>query len=260
MAMWMMTIVAPIQAVIGDFHGLNTLEHQPAKIAALEGHWETRGDEALPLIVFGVPDMDQERTKYAVEVPHLGSVILTHTWSGQIKGLKEFPREDRPNSLILFWSFRLMVGLGLLMIALGFWSLWLRRGGALFRSQPFLRVAVAMGPAGLLAVLAGWITTEVGRQPWVVYGVMRTADGASPHGVVPVALTLALFVVSYFFVFGVGIAYVLRLVRKGPQAFDTTRPPQGGPGQGRTPMRPLSAAEEEPGDEGLPLDPNPNRS
>jgi cytochrome bd ubiquinol oxidase subunit I len=256
MAMWMMTIVAPIQAVIGDFHGLNTLEHQPAKIAALEGHWENRGDEALPLLVFGVPDMASERTRFAVEVPHLGSVILTHTWNGQIRGLKSFPREDRPNALILFWSFRLMVGLGLLMIGLGAWSLWLRRGAALYRKRAFLRTAVAMGPAGLLAVLAGWITTEVGRQPWVVYGVMRTADGASPHGVVPVALTLALFVVSYFFVFGVGIAYVLRLVRKGPQPFDTSRPAHGGPGQERTPMRPLSAAEEAPGDEGLPLKPD----
>jgi cytochrome bd ubiquinol oxidase subunit I len=259
MAMWMMTIVAPIQAILGDAHGLNTLEHQPAKIAALEGHWENRGNEALPLLLFGIPDMQEERTKYAVEVPHLGAAILTHTWNGQIKGLKAFPRDERPNALILFWSFRTMVGLGLLMIALGFWSLWLRRGGRLFHKRAFLKAAVAMGPAGLLAVLAGWITTEVGRQPWVVYGVLRTADAASPHGVAPVALTLALFVVSYFFVFGVGFAYVLRLVRKGPQRFDTSRPAQGGPGQERTPMRPLSAAEED-GDEGLPLPTEGNRS
>lgn len=245
MAMWMMTIVAPIQAVLGDAHGLNTLEHQPAKVAALEGHWENRGDEALPLLLFGVPDMQEERTKYAVEVPHLGAVILTHSWNGQIKGLKEFPREDRPNSLIVFWSFRVMVGLGLLMIALGLWSLWLRRGGAMYRVHAFLRAAVVMGPAGLVAVLAGWITTEVGRQPWLVYGVMRTADGASAHRAAPVALTLAIFVVSYFFVFGVGIAYVLRLVRKGPQTFDTSRPYQGGPGQEHTPARPLSVGGDE---------------
>jgi cytochrome bd ubiquinol oxidase subunit I len=259
MAMWMMTIVAPIQAIVGDMHGLNTLEHQPAKIAALEGHWETRGNEALPLLLFGIPDMQEERTKYGIEVPHLGAVILTHTWNGQIKGLKEFPRDERPNSLIIFWSFRAMVGLGLLMIALGFWSLWLRRGGQLYRKRGFLKAAVAMGPAGLVAVLAGWITTEVGRQPWVVYGVLRTADAASPHAVAPVALTLALFVVSYFFVFGVGFAYILRLVRKGPQTFDTSRPAHGGPGQERTPMRPLSAAEEG-GDEGLPLPTDGSRS
>jgi cytochrome d ubiquinol oxidase subunit I len=259
MAMWMMTIVAPIQALLGDAHGLNTLEYQPAKIAALEGHWENRGDEPLSLTLFGIPDMQEERTKYAVEVPHLGAVILTHSWNGQIKGLKEFPRDERPNSLILFWSFRLMVGLGLLMIALGFWSLWLRRGDRIYHTRGFLRAAVAMGPAGLVALLAGWITTEVGRQPWIVYGVMRTADGASAHGVAPLALTLALFVVSYFFVFGVGFAYMLRLVRKGPQKFDLQKPPEGGPGQERTPMRPLSAAQEG-GDEGLPLPTGPGGS
>jgi cytochrome d ubiquinol oxidase subunit I len=145
------------------------------------------------------------------------------------------------------------------MIALGFWSLWLRRGARVYHTRAFLKAAVAMGPAGLVAVLAGWITTEVGRQPWVVYGVLRTGDAASRHGVAPVALTLALFVVSYVFVFGVGAAYILRLVRKGPQTFDTSQPAHGGPGQDRTPMRPLSAAEEG-GDEGLPLPTDPRTS
>jgi cytochrome d ubiquinol oxidase subunit I len=243
MAMWMVLIVAPIQAVVGDMHGLNTLKHQPAKIAALEGHWQNEGDKALPLLLFGIPSMEDEETKFAIGIPRVGSWILTHTWGGQIKGLKEFPRDQRPNSLIVFWSFRAMVGLGLLMIALGLWSLWLRRGGRLYSTRLFLRMALWMGPAGLLAVLAGWITTEVGRQPWVVYGVLRTADAVSPHGAAPLALTLALFVVSYLFVFGVGIAYVLRLVRKGPQAFDLTRAEQGGPGRGRTPARPLSVPE-----------------
>jgi cytochrome d ubiquinol oxidase subunit I len=252
MAMWLILVVAPIQAVIGDFHGLNTLHHQPVKVAALEGHWENRGNEALPMILFGIPDMQEERTKFAVEVPRLGSLILTHTWDGQIKGMKEFPRDERPNSLILFFSFRIMVGLGLAMIALGLWSWWLRRGLRLYANRPFLRLAVAMGPAGLVAILAGWITTEVGRQPWVVYGLLRTADAVSQHGALPVGLTLAMFVVAYFFVFGVGIAYVLRLVRKGPQAFDLQKSPHGGPGEGRTPMRPLSAAEEG-ADEGLPI-------
>jgi cytochrome d ubiquinol oxidase subunit I len=252
MAMWLILVVAPIQAVIGDFHGLNTLHHQPVKLAALEGHWENRGNEAVPLILFGIPDMQEERTKFAVEVPRLGSLILTHTWDGQIKGMKEFPRDDRPNSLILFFSFRIMVGLGLAMIALGLWSWWLRRGLKLYANRHFLRLAVAMGPAGLVAILAGWITTEVGRQPWVVYGQLRTADAVSRHGALPVGLTLAMFVVAYFFVFGIGIAYVLRLVRKGPQAFDLQKSPHGGPGEGRTPMRPLSAAEEG-ADEGLPI-------
>jgi cytochrome d ubiquinol oxidase subunit I len=247
MAMWLVLIVAPIQAVVGDMHGLNTLKHQPAKIAALEGHWENEVKDGkprpLPLLLFGIPSMEDEETKLAVGIPRVGSWILTHTWGGQIRGLKEFPKNERPNSLIVFWSFRVMVGLGLLMIALGAWSLWLRFKKRLFDSRPFLRMAMWMGPAGLLAVLAGWITTEVGRQPWIVYGVLRTADGASRHEAGPLALSLALFVVSYFFVFGVGIAYVLRLVRKGPQAFDLKRIPQGGPGRGRTPARPLSVPE-----------------
>ncbi|QJE01629.1 cytochrome ubiquinol oxidase subunit I [Massilia forsythiae] len=243
MAMWMVLAVAPVQALVGDMHGLNTLQHQPAKIAAMEGHWQNEGDAPLPLLLFGIPSMRDEETKYAVGIPRVGSWILTHTWGGQIKGLKAFPRQDRPNSLIVFWSFRAMVGLGLLMIALGLWGAWSRWKGRLYSSRPFLRMAMWMGPAGLLAVLAGWITTEVGRQPWVVYGVLRTADAVSKHGAAPLALTLGLFVVAYVFVFGVGIAYVLRLVRKGPQAFDLKRAAQGGPGRKKTPARPLSVAE-----------------
>ncbi|MEN3278581.1 MAG: cytochrome bd ubiquinol oxidase subunit [Massilia sp.] len=243
MAMWMILLVAPVQAVIGDFHGLNTLEHQPAKLAAMEGHWQNEPGEAVPLLLFGIPDMEAEQTRYAVGIPHLGSLILTHTWSGQIPGLKEFAPEDRPNSLIVFWSFRLMVGLGLLMIALGAWSLLLRRRGRIFTSRPFLRAALWMGPTGLVAILAGWTTTEVGRQPWVVYGVLRTADAVSPHGAGALALTLGLFVITYIFVFGAGTAYVLRLMRKGPQKFELHRATEGGPGEIRTPMRPLSAAD-----------------
>lgn len=254
MAMWMILIVAPIQALVGDFHGLNTLKHQPAKLAAMEGHWQNEGERAIPLLLFGIPDMDEERTRFAVGIPHLGSVILTHSWTGQIPGLKEFPREDRPNSLIVFWSFRLMVGLGLLMIALGAWGLWLRRGGRIWTRRPFLRFALWMGPAGLVAILAGWTTTEVGRQPWVVYGVLRTADAVSPHGAASLALTLALFVAAYVFVFGTGTVYLLRMMRKGPQRFELHRPAEGGPGEERTPMRPLSAADvpndDEPGPEG----------
>jgi len=243
MAMWMILLVAPVQAVVGDFHGLNTLKHQPAKLAAMEGHWQNHPGEAVPLLLFGIPDMEEERTKYAVGIPHLGSIILTHTMDGQIPALKDFPREDRPNSLMVFWSFRLMVGLGLLMIALGAWSLLLRRGGRLFVNRAFQRFALWMGPAGLVAILAGWVTTEVGRQPWVVYGVLRTADAVSPHGAVSLGLTLLLFVVAYFFVFGAGTGYVLRMIRKGPQHFELAHAPEGGPGEERTPMRPMSAAD-----------------
>ncbi|NKJ49343.1 cytochrome ubiquinol oxidase subunit I [Burkholderia sp. SG-MS1] len=245
MAMWMVLVVAPIQAVVGDAHGLNTLEHQPAKIAAMEGHWENHGNEAVPLILFGWPDMQREQTRFAVEIPHLGSLILTHSWTRQFKGLKDFAPEDRPNSTIIFWTFRAMVGLGTLMIMLGLWSLLLRRRERLHRTRPFLRATLLMGPMGLVALLAGWLTTEIGRQPWVVYGLQRTAEATSPGGMPQLALSAALFVVSYFFVFGVGIAYILRLVRKGPSQYLEEGLPSGGPGQERTPARPLSAVGDE---------------
>ena len=248
MAMWMMVLVAPMQAVIGDFHGLNTLEHQPAKVAAMEGHWggeEAADGEGLPLILFGWPDMEEERTRFAVSVPHLGSLILTHSWDGTIPGLKEFAPEDRPNVPIVFWSFRIMVGLGMLMILLGGLSLMQRWRGRLYNSRWFLRFALLMGPAGLIAILAGWYTTEVGRQPWVVYGLMRTEDAVSTHSATTLGVSLALFVVVYLFVFGAGVAYTLRLVRKGPQLEEGARETSGGPGRPRHAMRPLSAVEED---------------
>ncbi len=251
MAMWMVLATAPIQAVIGDLHGLNTLKYQPAKIAAIEGHWENRPGESVPLILFGLPDMEAEQTRYALAIPRLGSLILTHSWDGQIPGLKDFPREDRPNSAIVFWTFRVMVGLGVLMIGLGISSLWLRRGNRLFVSRPFLRIALAMGPAGLVAILAGWFTTEIGRQPWVIYGVMRTADAVSAHSAAQVGLTLVTFVIVYMAVFGAGTAYLLRLIRLGPATDEGQAQTRGGPGQHRQPMRPLSAAPESAVGEGM---------
>jgi cytochrome d ubiquinol oxidase subunit I len=244
MAMWMLLAAAPLQAVIGDFHGLNTLEHQPAKIAAMEGHWEKRPGEAVPLLLFGWPDMQAERTKYAIGIPKLGSLILTHSSTGQFPGLKDFAPEDRPNSLVLFWTFRAMVGLGVLMIALAAGAAFARWRGRLYASRPVQRFALAMGPAGLLAILAGWMTTEIGRQPWIVYGLMRTSDAVSPHGAGPVALTLAIFVVVYFAVFGTGSWYLLKIIAKGPASGEARAPVPGGPGQPRTPSRPLSAAPE----------------
>ena len=218
MAMWMVLAAAPIQAVLGDFHGLNTLQYQPAKIAAMEGHWQNEPGESVPLLLFGIPDMDAETTRYAVGIPKLGSLILTHRLDGQFPGLKEFPRADRPNSLVLFWTFRLMVGLGVAMIALAVFALFARWRKRLYSSRLVLRFALLMGPAGLVAILAGWLTTEIGRQPWIVYGLMRTADAASPHRTLPVALTLAMFVVVYFTVFGAGTVYALRIIAKGPLA------------------------------------------
>ncbi|MCW5746169.1 MAG: cytochrome ubiquinol oxidase subunit I, partial [Alphaproteobacteria bacterium] len=195
MAMWMATLVAPLQIAAGDLHGLNTLEHQPAKIAAMEGHFETQ--LGAPLLLFGLPDMTAETTRYALEVPRLGSLILTHDWDGEIKGLKAWPPSDRPNALILFWSFRVMVGIGLLMVGLGLWSLWQRWRGELYAARWLHRAAIAMGPSGFVAVLAGWLTTEVGRQPYVVYGLLRTADAASPIAAPAVATSLAAFGIVY---------------------------------------------------------------
>lgn len=242
MAMWMLLAVAPLQAVVGDFHGWNTLEHQPAKLAAIEGHWESKPNEGVPLTLIGWPDMEQEKNHFAVEIPRLGSLILTHSWDGQFAGLKEFPSADRPNATIVFWTFRIMVGLGVLMIGLAVWAAWARWRGRLFDSRPLLRMTLYMGSSGLVAMLAGWFTTEIGRQPWVVYGVMRTADEVSPHGALEVGITLALFVVVYFVVFGAGTVYILRLIRKGPAISGAETEPRGGPGEQHTPARPLSAA------------------
>jgi len=242
MAMWMVLLAAPLQAVIGDYHGLNTLKHQPAKIAAMEGHWENKPGEGVPLTLFGIPNMAAERTDYAVKIPRLGSLILTHSLDGQFPGLKEFAPEDRPNSLVVFWTFRTMVGLGMLMITLGLFALWSRWRKRLYTSKIFLRFALAMGPAGLVAILAGWYTTEIGRQPWIVYGLMRTSEAVSPHSAAPVGLTLAIFVVVYFAVFGAGTVYGLRIIGKGPALPGTDDTVEGGPGQPRQPMRPISAA------------------
>jgi len=214
MAMWMAAIVAPIQIIAGDIHGLNTLEHQPAKVAAMEGHFETR--KGAPLILFGLPDMEDEETKYALEIPKLGSMILTHDWEGEVKGLKEWAPEDRPNATLVFWSFRVMVGIGVAMMALGMWSLWLRFRKSLYDAPVTYLMAMVMGPSGFVAVLAGWITTEVGRQPYTVYGVLRTAESASPLDAPAVAVSLAVFAGVYFVVFGTGVFYILRLMGKQP--------------------------------------------
>ena len=214
MAMWMAAIVAPLQILAGDMHGLNTLQHQPAKVAAMEGHYDSH--DGAPLILFGLPDNDAAVTRYAVEVPKLGSLILTHSWNGHIRGLKDFPRADWPNATVIFWSFRIMVGLGMLMALLGLVSLVWRWRGRLYEARWLHRAAVAMGPSGFLAVLAGWVTTEVGRQPFTVYGLLRTADSVSPIGLPGVAASLIAFVVVYFIVFGAGIFYLVRLMRRTP--------------------------------------------
>lgn len=214
MALWMAVAVTPAQILVGDAHGLNTLEYQPMKIAAMEGHYETR--RGAPLILFGWPDNTAAMTRYAVEIPNLGSIILKHDATGEVQGLEAFPRKDWPNTPLLFWSFRIMVGIGFAMLGLGLWSLIERWRGDIAKSRWLQRASVVMGPAGFAAVLAGWITTEAGRQPWVVYGLLRTADSVSPVAAPAVGLSLAVFIGVYLAVFGAGTFYILRLMGKPP--------------------------------------------
>jgi cytochrome d ubiquinol oxidase subunit I len=215
MAMWMATLVAPIQILAGDQHGLNTLEHQPTKIMAMEGHFESHPDGA-PLILFGLPDEKAGKVRYAIEIPKLGSLILKHSFDAPMQGLDTVPRENWPPVPVTFWAFRIMVGLGLLMVALGLSSLLARWLGKLYQSRLLHVFAMAMGPAGFIAVLAGWFTTETGRQPFTVYGLLRTADSASPLAAPAVGSSLAAFAIVYFTVFTIGVLYVLRLMAKPP--------------------------------------------
>ena len=216
MAMWMAAIVAPLQIGMGDLHGLNTLEHQPMKIAAMEGNWEKSGKDGAPLILFGWPNMEKEVTEYKIEIPHFSSLILTHTWNGVVPGLKEVPPADRPYAPIVFWTFRIMVGLGFAMFGLGAFSLFARWRGTLFTSAWLHRIALVMAPAPIIAMLSGWMTTEIGRQPFTVYGVLRTADSVSPIALPGIATSLAIFVIVYFVVFGAGVLVILRMMSRPP--------------------------------------------
>ena len=217
MAMWMAVIVTPIQIVAGDFHGLNTLEHQPVKIMAMEGHYDSHPDGA-PLILFGIPNADEKRIDYAVQIPKLSSLILKHDLNAPLDGLDTIPDDQEPPVAIVFWSFRIMIGIGFAMLGVGLWALWRRWKNTLY-SDPWLhRTTVLMGPAGFVAVLAGWITTEVGRQPYTVYGLLRTSDSLAPVAAPAVATSLIAFIIVYFFVFGAGTFYLLRMMSKAPGA------------------------------------------
>ncbi len=214
MAMWMALIVAPLQILSGDLHGLNTLEHQPAKVAAMEGHYESR--DGAPFVVFGIPDDDAGEMRHAIEIPKLGSLILTHSLDGHVRGLDSFPADERPGAEIVFWSFRIMLAVGVAMAVLGLWSGVARLRGRLYESTWLKRAAVLMAPSGFLAVIAGWVTTEVGRQPWTVYGLLTTAESVSPVEAAAVGASLVAFIVIYFVVFGAGTLYALVLMAKPP--------------------------------------------
>jgi cytochrome bd ubiquinol oxidase subunit I len=216
MALWMAALVAPVQVLVGDMHGLNTLEHQPAKVMAMEGHYRSHPDGA-PLILFGVPDDDAQRMNHAIEVPRLSSLILKHDLDAPLAGLDTIAPENRPPVEVVFWTFRVMVGLGTLMLLLGACSLIARWAGKLYDWRWLKRFALWMGPSGFVAVIAGWMTTEVGRQPFTVYGLMRTAESASPLAAPAVGASLVAFIVVYFAVFGMGSWYLLKLMSRAPQ-------------------------------------------
>lgn len=239
MAMWFAAIVAPLQIIAGDLQGLAVLEHQPTKLAAIEGHWETR--RGAPLILFAVPDEEAETNRYEVAIPKLGSIILMHDPNGEIRGLKEWPRENRPPVLIPFYSFRIMVAIGFAMLFVGFYGVFLRWRGQLYEKRWFLLLCMAMTPSGFIAVLTGWFTAEVGRQPFVVYGLMRTSEAVSPLPASSIATSLAIFVVVYLGIFGAGTYYMLRLIAAGPEAL-----PLPETGVQKRPKRPLSVPDESP--------------
>ena len=178
MTLWLLTVLVPLQIFLGDQHGLNTREHQPAKLAAIEARWET--GRRVPLTLFAIPDEKAETNYFSIDVPLLGSLILTHELDGEVKGLKDFPADQRPPVAIPFFAFRIMVGCGLLMLAVVLLGGWLRWRGRLDDTPLFLQLCQLVAPIGFIAVIAGWIVTEVGRQPWTVYGLLRTADSVSP--------------------------------------------------------------------------------
>lgn len=219
MAMWMAAIVAPIQIFAGDAHGLNTLEHQPAKVMAMEGHYQSHPDGA-PLILFGIPNSREKRVDYAVEIPKASSLILKHDPDAPLAGLDTIPEADQPPVGPVFWAFRIMVGLGFAMFGIGLWSLLARAKKQLYDWPWLHRGALVMGPAGFVAVICGWVVTEMGRQPFTVYGLLRTVHSASPLDAPAVAASLLAFVVVYFTVFGAGIWYLLKLMQKPPEAHE----------------------------------------
>ena len=214
MAMIMAVFVAPLQLVIGHMHGENTMEYQPIKVAAMEANWE-RGNQR-PLYLFGMPNEETQQVDYAIEWPGMASWILTGDKNGEIPGLNDVPADEHPPVAMVFWAFRVMVGLGMLMILTGAMAAILFFSKRLFTARWFHRWCIALSPAGFIAVLAGWFVTEIGRQPYTVYGVLRTAQSISPVQAEQVAFSLAAFIVVYTLIFGAAIYYIFKLVRKGP--------------------------------------------
>jgi cytochrome d ubiquinol oxidase subunit I len=239
MAIGMFAIVAPLQLLAGDASGKQVLQVQPAKLAAIEAFWDSKPDQAFHIVAW--PDRATASNRWELSIPRLGSLITAGDAKTEIKGLKAFAPQDRPPVALVFWAFRVMVALGVAMIGLGLWGVWLVWRGQLARSRWFLRAAVAMGPAGFVAVISGWIVAEVGRQPYVIYGVLRTADAVSPVTKAEVSVSLVAFMAIYALIFSVGVLYILRLMNEGPLAATapgSTRPRPPGYALGAMPGEP----------------------
>lgn len=215
MALWFAVLVAPVQLVVGDLHGFGVLKYQPTKLAAIEGNWERRA--SMPLRLFAIPDQVNQTNRYEIGIPAIGSFVLTHDPNGIVPGLKDVPPERRPPVWPVFFSFRIMVGIGLAMLFVSVWGLFLRWKGTLFSNRAFLFCTMLMTPSGFGAVLFGWLTAEIGRQPYTVYGQLLTADSVSPVTMGAVTGTLIAFVIAYAFVFGCGSYYLAKLLRRGPE-------------------------------------------
>jgi cytochrome bd ubiquinol oxidase subunit I len=235
LALWFLAIFVPVQIVIGDMHGLNTLEYQPAKLAAMEGLWQ--GGTGVPASLIGWPDAAAERNIGEIAIPHVGSLYLTHSWNGAVKGLLDFPRDQRPPVAIVYFAFRIMVGIAMLMLAMVATGFVLMARGRLDRSGWYLRLCQLAPALGFIAVIAGWVTAEVGRQPWTVYGLMRTADSVSPSLTgADVLVSLLLYVAVYLLIYPTGLFLMLRIVWGGP----TQESGQAQSDAGR-PMGPITA-------------------
>lgn len=227
-AMWIALVLTPLQLVLGDLHGRNSFHYQPIKVAAMEGDWDTRRGASLKL--FAKPDMATERNDWAIEIPKLGSLILTHSWNGLVSGLKAAPPDDRPYVPVVFWAFRLMVGIGLMLIGISVVAAWLRWRGRLYDTRWFNMICAFSSPLPFIAVLSGWTVTEVGRQPFVVYGQLRTADAVSPVAVHAVTASLILFVIVYTVLLIAFFAYATRIVLRGPRRETEPSPAEVRPG------------------------------
>ena len=235
LAFLMIVPLAPLQIVVGDMAGLIVRDHQPAKLAAMEAQWETG---VMPLRLFAIPDQTAARNHFEIGVPKLGSLITQHSLNEPVKGLLAFPAEDRPSVAIVFWTFRLMVGIGFLMLVIAVTAAVLALRKRLYSSRWFLRLLMLASPLGFVAIVAGWYTAEIGRQPYVIYGALRTADAVSPVTAGSVTLSLAMFFVIYSAVFGAGFWYLLRTIHKGP--VEVALPEA--PGLGNRPMAGMSPA------------------